>query len=430
MEMRALIGLLQEAGVHAWEITQETTRGWEFYFIRHALDQNRAKDVEHLTVRVYQLIEDGAFLGSAGGELPPTAGLEEARAFLKDLAYRATLVKNKPYTLQPLTPAHQEPPAPVEVDVAAVARDFLTTLKSLPETPTEDVNSYEIFVSQMTRRLVTSQGIDVTQTFPASVLEAVINARKEGHEIELYRYYRSGGCDAAGLRRDLTRTMQAGKDRLTAVPTPALGQADVLFSTRDACSIYDYFVDRLDPQMIVRQMSDWKLGEPIAQGIRGDRITLRALRELENSSVNLAFDAQGAPITDTVMMEDSVPRAYLGGRMFSCYLGLEHSFQPTNIAVEGGSATEAEIRRGKYLEVVEFSDFQVDPMTGDIFGEIRLGYLHDGDRTTPVSGGSISGSMRELVRDMVLSRETVQYNSRRIPAVTLLKNVTVTGIGE
>ena len=45
----------------------------------------------------------------------------------------------------------------------------------------------------------------------------------------------------------------------------------------------------------------------------------------------------------------------------------------------------------------------------------------------PVSGGSVSGSMHDFVKDMLLSEESVQYNNYRIPALTLLKNVTVTG---
>ena len=426
--LNTIISLLKSSGVHAWEVADTKTRGWEFYFIRHALDQNRAKEVEHINVRVFQLIEDGKFMGSASAEIAPTATEEEARALIEGLAYRATLVKNRPYSLQPVTQAHKARREQAKVDVPQIARDFLETMGQLPETATEDVNSYEIFVSEITRRFITSQGIDVEETFPSSMIEVVVNARKEGHEIELYRNYTSGTCDAEGLKRDLSRTMRYGKDRLQTSDTPALGKADVLFTTSDACSIYEYFVQRMNAQMVYRRMSDWEIGTPIAQDIRGDKVTVTALRALDNSSCNQAFDGEGAPIRDTVLMSESVPQHYLGNRMFSSYLGLEDSFIPSNIAVAGGSRTEEELRRGKYLEVVEFSDFQVDEMTGDIFGEIRLAYWHDGEKTVPVSGGSLSGSMLDFVKEMYLSGETVQYDNLRIPALTLLKGVTVTGI--
>ena len=116
-----------------------------------------------------------------------------------------------------------------------------------------------------------------------------------------------------------------------------------------------------------------------------------------------------------------------GSRMFSQYLGLEDSFIPGNFAVSGGSAAADELRGGRYLEIVEFSDFQVSPMNGDIAGEIRLGYLHDGDTVTVVEGGSVSGTMRELASTMRFSREQKQYNNYLIPALTRLTGVSITG---
>ena len=101
--------------------------------------------------------------------------------------------------------------------------------------------------------------------------------------------------------------MAYGRDRLRAVPTPALGTADVIFSTADAKEIYRYFIARMDPAMVLRRMSDWKLGEPIAADIRGDRVTLEALRTLPNSSRNRAFDAEGAPIRDAVILTSPFP---------------------------------------------------------------------------------------------------------------------------
>ena len=421
-----LMELLRGAGLYAWELSEERTEGWEFYFIRHTLDQNRAKDVRHINLKVYQRIGD-ASIGSAAAEVPPTAGAAEAKRLVESLAYQATLAPNRVYTLNAPKAEHETHRDSETVDVAAIAREFLETMAALPEGPDADVNSYEIFVNSVTRRFVNSEGIDVTETYPDSMIEVVVNARREGHEIELYRMFHCGGCDAEALRRDLGRAMDYGRDRLRAQPTPALGQADVLFSTDDAKAIYRYFAARLDPAMVLRRISDWQLGTPIAEDVKGDRVTLTALRSLPNSSRSRAFDAEGAPIRDTVMLRDNVPEHYLGGRMFSAYMGLEDSFQPGNLAVTGGTRTEEELRRSPYLEAVEFSDFQVDPMTGDIFGELRLAYWHDGETVTPVSGGSLSGNLQELLRELYLSRESAQYDNWRIPALTRLNGVTVTG---
>ena len=422
--LEQIVSLLKESGVHAWELSDVQNRGWEFYFIRHALDQNRAKNVEHIQIKVYQLIEDGKFMGSASAELPPTATLEEAKKLISDLAYRATLVKNRPYSLNP--PRAGQPMLDAS-DTAAIAEDFIRTMRALPETENEDVNSYEIFVSDKIRRFLNSEGVDITERYPDSMIEVVVNARRDGHEIELYRNFTSGSCDSEALKRDLSKAMAYGRDRLITRPTPNLEKADVLFSGSDACSIYEYFVDRCNAAMIFRKLSDWTVGQPIAEDIRGDRVNVYARRTLPNSSRNRGFDAEGAPIRDTALLEQSVPKEILGGRMFASYMGLENSFSPTNIEVSGGTKTEEELRRGPYLEAVEFSDFQVDAMTGDIFGEIRLGYWHDGDTVTPVSGGSVSGSMLDFVKDLSMSVEQAQYDSMRIPALTLLKNVTVTG---
>ena len=422
-----IIALLGEKGLYGWELSQTVTRGWEFYFIRHELDQNRIKDVEHITLCVYQPSGEG-FIGSASAEIAPTATLEEVRRLIDDLSYRASLVQNKLYALN--APKAGQP-VREEADLAEISRNFISAVRGLPETEGEDVNSYEVFASQVTRRLITSTGIDVTETAPVSMLEAVVNARRDGHEIEVYRNIRCGTCDAASVSETLKKAMTYGHDRLSAQKTPALGAVDVLFSGQDACSLYEFFTMRMHAAMICRRMSDWSVGKSIYDGGSGDWVTVKALKCLPNSSHNAGFDAEGAPIEDTFMIEAGVPKRVLGGRMFSSYLGLEDSFIPGNIEVSGGTASEGDLRAGQYLEAVEFSDFQVDPMTGDIFGELRLGYLHDGKGGVKiVTGGSISGSMFDLYPDMRFSAAQAQYNDMRIPALTRLYGVTLTGAAE
>ena len=428
MNIELLKRLLGEASLTAWEVTDLKKRGWEFYFIRHKLDQNRAKEVEDITLKVYRSIEDGKYLGSASGKIPPTASEEEIRKMISDLSARAYLVKNPYYTLNPGDgKAHQSLRM---VSLEAISDSFIRVMRTLPETKTEDINSYEIFAHEMSRRYVNSEGVDQTVVYPSSMLEVVINARNEAkdHEIELYRMLTSGTCDEGRVTSEIGQALRYGKDKLVAGNTPALGQAPVIFSNDNSLPIYEYFMAQMDAAMKYQQISRAEIGQMLIADMEGDRMNMAAVRQLPNSSHNFDVDLEGAEIWDRVLIRNGVAENFYGSRQFSQYLGLEKSSQVFNYVVLGGSRTAQELRQGSFLEVVEFSDFQVDPMTGDIAGEIRLGYWHDGDSVKIVSGGSVSGNMREAAKRMYLSKEVTLYDGAQVPAVIRFENLTVTGI--
>lgn len=420
--------LLAASGADAWELTEERRHVREFYFIRRSLDQHRLREVREFRVRVYRLFEEGKFLGSAGGALPPTASPVEAKALIKKWLDAAVFVRNPAYTLVPPRAGANTDTADPPIDTGKMAADFLSVLRGLPETDTEDINSFELFTGWRETRFANSRGVDFTQRAPSAALEVVLNARNSAREIELYRMIRCGGCDREGLFAALSRAMTLAKDRLRAAPTPALKQADVLFPAEAALPLYQYFADRLDAAYKVRGYSDWEIGRPIAKIAGGDALSVTAVPRLPNSSANAAFDAEGAPIVERCMMEAGAPRCFLGSRQFSCYLGNEDSFRPGNLVFSGGTRTEEELRRGAWLEAVEFSDLQANPVTGDIAGEIRLAYWHDGERTRPVTGGSLSASLPDLLPDMRMSRECVQVNDRVIPKLTRLPRISIAGV--
>lgn len=417
---------LDNSGADGWMITDTLTEGWEFYFIRHDLDQNRAKNVEHINVKVFKKSEDGSFLGDASDEIAPTAAESEIKKTIDSLVMKAGYVKNPFYKLNP--PETSGDPIGADFNTADISADFINAMNELPESADADINSYEIFATKVTRHILTSAGTDITEIYPSSMIEVVVNARDDDHEIELYRMYHSGTCDKEGLKNSLVHTLQYGRDRLKAEKTPALEKADVIFSTDDAVEIYNYFRDRLSAAMLVRKMSDWEIGKAITEA-EGDKVTLTAKRSLENSSTNFSYDEEGAPLDDLVLLNRYIPENYWGSRMYTQYLGMERSGIVYNYEISGGSRSEAELRSGKYLEIVEFSDFQVDSMSGDIFGEIRLGYYHDGENVKIITGGSVSGNMEQFIKNMHFSKELVQYNNVKIPAVTKLADVTITGAG-
>ena len=424
--MERIKHILNNCGADAWEITDTKTTGWEFYFIGHRLDQNRAKNVEHINLKVYKLSEDGTSLGIASAEISPTDSEEEIRKTAGNLVYQASLVKNKPYQLN--QPKIAEPLAVGLNPLPQEAECFINTMQSIQETPAEYLNSFELFINQNERRLITSEGIDITQSYPTSVIDLVVNAKKDTHEIELYRIYELGSCQPDQNRHDVEELLQFGKDRLRAVNTPQQENTPVVLSTDAALSVYAYFLDNLDAAYLVRGVSSYEIGKPIAEQVEGDRITLKAVRELPGSPCNFAYDEEGAPIRDEILMEESIPNMFTGSRMYAQYLGLEDTFLVSNWSVSGGIKSAEELRSGAFLEIVEFSDFQVDSMTGDIFGEIRLAYYHDGKGSvTPVTGGSVSGSMLDNVGHMQMSKETRRYANAEIPSVTKLEKIIIAG---
>jgi len=421
-----ILELLADSAADGWTVRDEVSEGWEFYFIRHNLDQNRIRHTEHITLTVYKKSDDGKYLGRASAKLAPTADREETKALINSLVHEAALVKNPVYEL--MTPALAVMKADeAEVDVSRIAEDFICTMKDLPETDGEDINSYEIFVDKITCRYVSSTGIDISYTYPVSQIEVIVNARKDEHEIELYRMFKSGTCDSEGLKEEISKAMQYGKDKLRAKKTPSLGSCDIVLSTDAALEVYEYFTARMSCDMKYMGISDWEIGREVAEGAVGDKVTVEARRFLPNSSANAPYDAEGAPRRDMMIIKDGIAENRYGSRQFSQYLGLEDSFIPGNFAVSGGTSKAEEIRTGRYLEIVEFSDFQVSALNGDIFGEIRLGYLHDGGQVTAVEGGAVSGTMLDFAKDLQMSTEQKQYNNMLIPEVTRLKGVSITG---
>ena len=185
---------------------------------------------------------------------------------------------------------------------------------------------------------------------------------------------------------------------------------------------------RMHAAMVLRKISKWEIGKEICEDVKGDKFTLKSVKELPNSSRNIGMDSEGSIVRDMYIVKDNIPQNYWGDLQFSYYMGMKDSFMPNNYELEGGSSSEAELRTGTYLEVVEFSDFSVDNVTGEIAGEIRLGYYHDGDKTITVSGGSVSGSLPELIKDIRFSKEQKQYDYAVLPAVMRIADVTISGI--
>lgn len=94
-----------------------------------------------------------------------------------------------------------------------------------------------------------------------------------------------------------------------------------------------------------------------------------------------------------------------------------------SVYVEGGEKTLEELENAPYLELHYFSDFQMDEWTGDFGGEIRLGIYFDGEKEIYVTGGSISGNIKDV--DMYLSKDMQTKDNYICPKAIKLLGVTI-----
>ena len=61
--LEKLLQVLKSSEADAWEVTETREKGWEFYLIRHALDQNRVKELTsfHSYLRFYYFHRKSGF---------------------------------------------------------------------------------------------------------------------------------------------------------------------------------------------------------------------------------------------------------------------------------------------------------------------------------------------------------------------------------
>lgn len=427
--IETVLEILKHSDADDYKIIFRKTASNEFFFIRHQLDMNRKKEVEHIQLTIFKSIEEGSFLGSSTCEIHPTMSRDEIEAAIRNLCISASYVKNPMYALNQgdsCEVALKEP-----VDTKKAAMDIIQAVKSCAESENEMINSYEIFVNETETRIINSKGVDVSYSSLDSMCEIVVNAKRDSHEVELYRNYVFGTCDEEYLKTEIEKTLKIGKDRLNAENTPNLKKGTVLLSGKNVCSLMRYYIARCNAQNLYSKISDYELNKSITQEeVSGDKISVMGCASLKNSGSNAAYDSDGHKIEDRILIEDNICRNYWGNQQFSQYVGKSEACIFSNFKVKGGSRSVEELKKQPYLEAVEFSDFQTDPVSGDFAGEIRLAYYFDGEKVTCVTGGSIAGNMQDVQKSFLLSKELKQHNNMIVPDTVCMFDVSITGIEE
>jgi PmbA protein len=355
----------------------------------------------------------------------------EIESALKEAAFAAKFVKNPYYPLvKPSTAYEILPESNFAKEKLPYWMNEIT--KAIYKNDIYEkggINSCEIFLDRIESRIVNSEGVDVSDTGYHCMVEFITTWKEEGEEIELYRCIDCSDFDEDLLADEVKSMINICKEKAIAVNTPALKTSTVILSREAVKDFFSYYCSKSNAASVYNQASTWKVGDHVqGEEVTGDRITLTLDPFMNNSTDSEGFDAEGFPLKAVKIIDHGELMTYAADTRYAYYLEVEPTGNIRNIVVESGSKTISELKQGPYLLTAAFSDFTVDTMTGDFCGEIRLAWYYDGKTITPVTGGSITGNISELQKEMYLSIERQKDNNFEGPAMVLLKDVTVAGI--
>lgn len=428
-----LLGALKAApGVAQWQVTETVSVRHERYLTFLQVESERRASATRWQVWLALEPKEGVH-GEAGFTVGSSedgdALVERMRAALDAAAAAPNRVWRLP---APGEPGTATPPAdPAAGCDAGLLGDPGRVLDGLVaeyrDAMPADVrpSTLELFATISDRRLVNSRGLDLRDRSTRFYAEFVLLHKPAGrNEVEFFDRVQATLAADLSLARRVTDAAACVRDGAQAQPTAA-GAQPVLITESYAAELLSYYAHHADAAMHVRGIAAFKEGAAVVERRSGDALRLTS-DPAAPSLAAYAFDPNGwAATAQPLVRDDRLVGLHGAGRWMQALDRAPRGTLGTQV-VAAGKTPLAALRNGA-LEVVRFSEFSPRDDTGAFSGEIRLAYLHgtDGSRT-PVTGGSVSGVLREALADARFSVETATIGGYAGPRAIRLESATVT----
>lgn len=431
--MKELIKLLQNSNqVDEWLIVNNKTHSTELFFIKEDLQMNRAKDVEKITLTVYKNIFDGEdkYKGSSSVKINPSDSRTEMLEKINQAVLAASFVKNEYWELPKPTADIQR-----EIRSSFSEGNVVETITEMVNELYEEnyqydafINSTEFFINASKIRIINSNGIDVTYDSYRSDIEIITEAKGASEDIELYETLEFSDFDKDYIKESILEQLRYTSLRAKAIPLPKIDNIPVIIRGKACTQFWTYYLFTASAAQKYDHLHNNKVGDNIqGEDVTGDKVTINIQPILHNSPRNSNYDGDGLYLHEYKLFEDGIIKNIYGSQRFAHYFSMKPTGGITNVIVKGGRMPEQVLRQTPYLEVISFSDFQMDPMTGYFGGEFRLAIYHDGHKETPVTQGTIMANIKEAQKDMYFSKETTQSGNVVTPRILKFNNMTIGG---
>ena len=397
---------------------------YELFFVKGALETMRCTDTCDKEVTVY--VNHGDFKGDSRFFIYPSTTFSQKADLVMDAVKKAQLIENKYYEL----PGSEGGEFNLETnftdyDPADLAAAIAKTVFEAGEAENAGLNAVEIFINKYTETVQNSRGLYKTQVRYDAMVEAIPTYNGQEQSVELYEQYNFGALDVEALRAEIAGKMAEVTARCQAITPAGKLSCKVILNAGELDSLFSDLTRNLNYQSVYNHSNVFSRGDAVQKAPRGDKLTITMAGSVPGNVASSAFDADGLSLGQQTIVENGVVTGYYGSNAFGQYLGEKPTGMLRCLCVAPGTAEEAEFETGPYLEVVSMSGLQVDFYSDYVGGEVRLAYWHDGEKVTPVSGISFSGSVAEAFNSIRLSREIATNDNYTGPKKAILEGMKI-----
>jgi len=423
--MKRYIDILKKCGIETYALTLEKSETVEVFYVKKNLDMRRIRNTEEVRISVYKDVEeDGRKLRGTStvvfGVSVPDDEIEEK---IKAAEYSAGFALNPAYSLHKgeVSKEVTDKSNLMDFSLKDIAEKFVSAAYSADCDREAFINSYELFVAETHKRIVTSEGTDVSYVSRKVNGEFVAQC-KEPQDVETYMDFEYGSMALSEMKALVESTLLVTKDRAKATGMPEAGKYDVIISGRYVPTITSFYLERANAALIYPGYSNYKVGDKVqGEEIQGDTLDIML-------GVTTPFSDEGIRMIERPLLEEGVLKTIHGSERFCDYLKVPQVSEYEKVILPAGKMSLEDMKNRPCLHVVNFSDFQMDALDGHFAGEIRLAYLYDGKGNVKcVTGGSINGSFLTAQKDIYLSKETQELAYYVGPVAMLIKEVSVAG---
>ena len=410
-----------------WTVRHLVSREAQLYGVPATLESRRLVSHECFVVDVLR--------ETPGPDGSPTCGAgkvtlrsgDDIAAGIDTAAQAAGLTHNPPYSLpRPSAPPQVKLTDPrIQADPTGTAEGLMVRLYAAPiASPQVRMATAECYVEEETTHLVNSRGLDVVQVATRADIEWVLIARAPDQETESFVLLSRRRAADLDLEGEMASQAQSALDLLEAGPAPDYQGPVVL---RDS-TLADFLCGdslsggvlqfRSSAEAKFNKLTTWEVGESIFRTEpTGDPFSLWATRRLPYGTHAARFDNEGIPAQRVALIDQGKLVTFVAGQRHAEYLGIPATGEFGDIEIPPGRTPASALLADRHVEVVTFSWFNPDPVTGDFATEIRLGYLVEDGRRKPFRGGLLVGNFIDALADVRWSKETGFFGGYRGPRV-------------